>query len=251
MTAPLALLFASAVSVVVVWGGFLFIDIADGERVAPAPPAASWLARLRHAAQMPRIPLLKARRVPATFWPTNVQPEVASFWPARSLPAGLLLTATHCLPIHEHSPCLRPCSRTPGQSKPEPPQSLALHIASAHVHSAALAVAVRLRVAEALHKLGPAPIGRLAAAVGARPGPLARVLRALAAVGIFQETQEGGVARLSFPMAAATARPLCQSPPPPQPPPPLLLLPLLTTPIFSGPPPPAQACLRTTAPPAH
>jgi O-methyltransferase domain/Dimerisation domain len=56
-----------------------------------------------------------------------------------------------------------------------------------------LYVAARLKVADAL-AAGPRPIDDLAAEVGARPEPLLRILRALAAFGVFEVGPDGTVA---------------------------------------------------------
>lgn len=76
------------------------------------------------------------------------------------------------------------------QSKLLPPQLAAINIAGAFLHSKALHVAVRLELADLLQQ-GPLPVAELAARAGARPDHLARILRALVAVGVFSETSPG------------------------------------------------------------
>jgi hypothetical protein len=69
--------------------------------------------------------------------------------------------------------------------EPSPPDQVA-RLASGYWHTQAIYAAAKLGVADAL-AAGPRPADDLAAAVGAAPGPLYRLLRALASLGLFAE----------------------------------------------------------------
>lgn len=74
---------------------------------------------------------------------------------------------------------------------PQPPPAARLRaISNAFIQSQALYTAARLRVADALAE-GPLPNGELAQRLGAHPERLYRVLRMLAVLGVFQESDPG------------------------------------------------------------
>lgn len=78
-------------------------------------------------------------------------------------------------------------SSQPQMSPQIPPAAQVLNIASGYWLSRALDAAVHLRIADLLHD-GPKSSEELAAAAKAHPDALYRALRALASIGIFEET---------------------------------------------------------------
>ncbi len=74
-------------------------------------------------------------------------------------------------------------------SEPHPWQQLTQMIIGSWT-SRAINVAAKLRIADYL-KDGPLAAGELASAVGVAPGPLYRLLRALASVGVFAQESDG------------------------------------------------------------
>ena len=73
---------------------------------------------------------------------------------------------------------------------PRGPESQLWNILRGGLATRALALAADLRVADAL-AAGPRPVGELALEVGADPGTLHRILRALASDGVFAEEEPG------------------------------------------------------------
>jgi hypothetical protein len=71
-----------------------------------------------------------------------------------------------------------------------PPQLLLYQMAIGHYVSHALHVAVKLGIADQL-KNGPRDAGELARATATHAPSLARVLRLLASVGVFEEQEDG------------------------------------------------------------
>jgi hypothetical protein len=71
-----------------------------------------------------------------------------------------------------------------------PPPVLLLGISHGPIHAQALYAAAKLGVADLLAG-GPVPIGDLAAAAGARPDRLQRVLRHLETLGVFRQGPPG------------------------------------------------------------
>src|SRR6187401_254758 len=84
-----------------------------------------------------------------------------------------------------------PLAHMTPDTSPAPPDASAAHlifqVASGFMASAALQVAMRLDIAERLSN-GPRPVADLARDTGVQPDGLYRVLRALASLGIFDET---------------------------------------------------------------
>ena len=77
-----------------------------------------------------------------------------------------------------------------GKPPAAPPAPGLLSMLSGAWLAAAIGVAARLGIADQLEK-GPRGVDDLAKAVGASPGPLRRLLRVLAASGVFAEQAPG------------------------------------------------------------
>ncbi|KAI7845081.1 hypothetical protein COHA_001446 [Chlorella ohadii] len=165
-------------------------DAAAADGVLPAKPLLLGLLLF---------PALVVILIVAAVWSVNVDADSNFNWAeARPWPVfrvGRALAAR--LPLLE--------------ARLAPPHAHVLGVAGAFFNSKALHAATKLGVADALRG-GPLPIEQLAAAVGAQPDKLQRVLRLLANLGIFREVESGVYANNRASGLLRSDHPLCLAP---------------------------------------
>lgn len=117
---------------------------------------------------------------------TQRQPSVAALQPS-AVPAACRPRPRRCAAAGNG-----PGGSSSQPAPPQPPLAARLRaISNAFIQSQALYTAARLRVADVLAE-GPLPNGELAQRLGAHPERLYRVMRMLAVLGVFQESEPGG-----------------------------------------------------------